>query len=112
VHRDLKPENILLESPCGRVSDRPLIKVIDFGTSTIKSENTMLKSIVGTALYVAPEVLWKEYDERCDIWSVGVILYVLLSGRPPFRGVDDEEICCQILEGNSTFDGEVWGSVS
>jgi calcium-dependent protein kinase len=109
VHRDLKPENILLESPCPRISDKPLIKIIDFGTSTMLREGKNLKKKIGTAYYVAPEVLSKCYNEKCDIWSIGIILYVLLSGRPPFTGSNDKEILEKIKRGDRPdFTGEVW----
>jgi calcium-dependent protein kinase len=86
VHRDLKPENILLEN---RLTDKMRIKVIDFGTANAFDP---LKTTTGTAYYMAPEVLMKDYNEKCDVWSCGVILYILLSGMPPFNGKDDAEI--------------------
>jgi calcium-dependent protein kinase len=64
VHRDLKPENLLLERPCRRVTDRPVIKIIDFGTSTVMNPGDRLKSKIGTAYYIAPEVIEKEYNEK------------------------------------------------
>jgi calcium-dependent protein kinase len=66
-----------------------VIKIIDFGTSTHINPGARLKSKIGTAYYIAPEVIEKEYDEKCDVWSIGVILYVLLCGYPPFRGSCD-----------------------
>lgn len=85
VHRDLKPENLLLES------NRPdsEIKVIDFGTSRFYDPSRKMNSKFGTPYYIAPEVLKKSYTEKCDVWSCGVILYILLSGFPPFNGPDD-----------------------
>jgi len=83
VHRDLKPENLLLESKQGFN-----LKVIDFGTSRF-FDGTLNKAMnhkLGTAYYIAPEVLKKKYNEKCDIWSCGIILHVLLCGYPPFRG--------------------------
>lgn len=75
VHRDLKPENLLL------TSNKPdsLLKVIDFGTSSKLQPRYLLSSIKGTIRYMAPEVLNEEYDEKCDVWSCGVVLYALLS---------------------------------
>lgn len=87
VHRDLKPENVLID----REQDNCL-KIIDFGTSVTKTANEMLNTTHGTSYYIAPEVLNKKYNERCDVWSVGVILYILLSGKPPFDGKNDTEI--------------------
>lgn len=80
VHRDLKPENILYLNDS---SDAPL-KIIDFGTSKTFMPNEIMNQKFGTPYYIAPEVLKKHYDEKCDIWSCGVILYLMLSGKPPF----------------------------
>ena len=77
-HRDLKPENLLLLKK-GNEKNNP-IKVIDFGLSQTLNIKKILSSKVGTAYYVSPEILAGKYNEKCDIWSVGVILYVLLSG--------------------------------
>lgn len=74
VHRDLKPENLLFENK----APNALLKVIDFGTSKKLSPNTKLKSLMGTAYYIAPEVIDGRYDVKCDVWSCGVILYILL----------------------------------
>ncbi len=78
VHRDIKPENILFDGT-GH------LKLVDFGTSKFAGKRKM-KNTYGTPYYVAPEVLSEEYDIKCDIWSCGVILYILLSGSPPFNG--------------------------
>jgi calcium-dependent protein kinase len=89
VHRDLKPENILIDS----ISDHRIsIKIIDFGTADAFSPDSKMKQTMGTPYYIAPEVLLKSYNEKCDVWSCGVILYILLSGFPPFNGRTDEEI--------------------
>lgn len=68
-----------------------MLKVIDFGTSK-RTEGTRQREVVGTLYYMAPELLNEDYDEKCDIWSAGVVLYILLSGAPPFDGKDDTEI--------------------
>lgn len=88
-HRDLKPENLLFLN----TSDDSPIKVIDFGLSKLldKKESKMTTK-VGTAYYVSPEVLAGNYDEKCDVWSSGVILYIMLTGDPPFNGANDNEI--------------------
>jgi len=65
------------------------VKLLDFANSRKMSDNEELSGVYGTAYYVAPEVLKGQYDEKCDIWSVGVILYMLLSGKPPFNGKND-----------------------
>lgn len=77
VHRDLKPENIMISG------ENLNIKIIDWGFSTIFNSEESLKENYGTAFYVAPEVLLKKYNEKCDIWSCGVILYIMLIGSPP-----------------------------
>jgi calcium-dependent protein kinase len=86
-HRDLKPENILIDD-----KDKNTIKLIDFGTSQPFANEEKMELVLGTAYYIAPEVLQGNYDEKCDLWSIGVILYILLSGIPPFPGQTDEEI--------------------
>ena len=81
VHRDLKPENFLFKDP----SENAPIKIIDFGLSRHDTQvGIMMKTKVGTPYYVAPEVLSREYTKSCDIWSIGVITYILLCGYPPF----------------------------
>ena len=94
VHRDLKPENFLL-------SGDNQIKLIDFGLATTHDEqyDAPLSSVVGTPFYMAPEVLKKSYTKACDVWSIGVIAYVLLCGRPPFEGEADEEVFANIKRG-------------
>ena len=81
VHRDLKPENILLE----RESYIDEFKLIDFGTSVkIENYDTVLTEPVGSPFFIAPEVLKKKYGPKCDVWSCGVIAYIMISGKPPF----------------------------
>jgi calcium-dependent protein kinase len=63
-----------------------LLKIIDFGTALRFSKGEKFSSLAGTPYYIAPEAISGKYDEKCDIWSVGVILYVILSGGPPFSG--------------------------
>lgn len=99
IHRDLKPENIVFESK----DKDSLLKIIDFGTSKKISKNEKLKSRLGTAYYIAPEVLAQSYNEKCDIWSCGVIFYVLLFGVPPFNGKTDEDIFEKIKKGTFKF---------
>lgn len=68
------------------------IKIIDFGTATRLSPGDELTQIIGTPYYMAPEVLKKKYSHECDVWSVGVILFIMLSGYPPFGGDEEREI--------------------
>jgi calcium-dependent protein kinase len=90
VHRDLKPENLLLEYNNKTFEEGNIVKVIDFGTSVEHTDpSEKLKARLGTAYYIAPEVLRGEYDEKCDVWSCGVILYIFLCGYPPFNGEND-----------------------
>ena len=108
VHRDLKPENIMLESEKSYED----IKIIDFGTAQVFDPSKHLKEQIGTPYYIAPEVLNKKYGKECDIWSSGVIVFILLSGIPPFNGVTDNEIMSRIKKGKFDFNAKVWSSVS
>jgi calcium-dependent protein kinase len=111
VHRDLKPENLLLDTP-PRESQPLNIKVIDFGTSCLLAPNQKLKQRLGTAYYIAPEVLSMNYTEKCDVWSCGVILFILLSGAPPFGGQTDEDILRRVKTGKFSFAHESWRTIS
>jgi len=108
AHRDLKPENLLLDSD----SKDPTLKVIDFGTSQILDSDHKIYGRIGTPLYVAPEVLSGSYTEKCDIWSCGVILYVLLSGNQPFQGSSKTEVFDKIIHGAYKLTGSCWRSIS
>jgi calcium-dependent protein kinase len=106
-HRDLKPENILYLNSGSEKNNR--IKIIDFGLSQASDR---LKTKVGTAYYVSPEILKGNYTQLCDIWSAGVILYILLSGDPPFNGANDSAIYNKIAEMRYTFPESKWKNVS
>jgi len=108
-HRDLKLENWVLES--GKDVWSPL-KLIDFGLSTHFTPGHRLSRVVGSSYYVAPEVLKKSYSEACDLWSLGVIVYMLLSGAPPFYGKNDEAIKASIVQGEYTFPSELFRDVT
>ena len=102
VHRDLKLENILIhEIEKSKTTGEDLfdIKIIDFGTARIFDKNRKPQSIVGSSYYIAPEVLRQKYNKECDLWSVGVILYMFIVGHAPFDGCDDEEITNNIHKG-------------
>ena len=108
VHRDLKPENILIDKEQDNI-----LKLIDFGTaSKYNKKKGLMKGLKGTSYYLAPEVITKEYDERCDVWSLGVIMYILLSGVPPFNGEDDYEIMEKVKVGKYSMQGDLWKSIS
>ncbi|XP_077274739.1 ovarian-specific serine/threonine-protein kinase Lok [Temnothorax americanus] len=109
THRDLKPENILLKD----TSDKPLVKVSDFGMSKFVDAHTMMKTFCGTPMYVAPEILTtngrSSYTSQVDVWSLGVILYVCLSGRVPFQNATLVE---QIIGGRYEFPRSLFQHVS
>ena len=93
VHCDLKPDNIIFESPNEEdenENDNILnlldLKLLDFGLSSRIKKNEKLNNTVGTRYFIAPETIRGEYDEKCDVWSIGVILYYILSGKFPFTG--------------------------
>uniref|UniRef100_A0ACD5ZTG1 Uncharacterized protein n=1 Tax=Avena sativa TaxID=4498 RepID=A0ACD5ZTG1_AVESA len=108
MHRDLKPENFLFAN---KSEDSPL-KVIDFGLSVFFSPGDRFTEVVGSAYYMAPEVLKRSYGQEVDVWSAGVILYILLCGVPPFWGDNDEKIAQAILRGVIDFNREPWPRVS
>ena len=124
AHRDIKPENIMY------ASDDPdsEVKLIDFGLSKAPAETKMSRgggqqlpkkrqlsrkgTMVGTPYYVAPEVLTGYYSYACDIWSLGVLLYILLSGYLPFGGKETSQIFDKIKSAQIMFDEDKWGKVS
>ena len=110
VHRDLKPENICFLN-LGDMKDNP-VKLIDFGLSKFFEKNKKIESKVGTMLYIAPEVLQNNYTNKCDIWSLGVIIYFLLSGKPPFLGQNDVETLKKIKNIDYKFDEKEWKDIS
>jgi calcium-dependent protein kinase len=97
IHRDIKPENIMIAN---REKNGCLqVKIIDFGTAKMFEKGHQENKYVGSSYYMAPEIIKRKYDEKCDLWSIGVILYILLTGRPPFDGNDDEEILSNVKKG-------------
>jgi len=97
IHRDIKPENIMIYN---REKNGCLqVKLIDFGTAKMFEKGHQENKYVGSSYYMAPEIIKRKYDEKCDLWSIGVILYILLTGRPPFDGNDDEEILNNVKKG-------------
>jgi len=119
IHRDLKPENILIVKQDGNKgknidSSKKLykVKIIDFGTAKIFDKTKVEKRMIGSSYYMAPEVIYKNYNEKCDLWSCGVILYVLLSANPPFSGKDDNQIIESIKRGNYDIETDNWKNIS
>jgi len=110
AHRDLKPENFLFCTK-GPIDEDNLLKLIDFGIACECKPNTILKEVVGTPFYVAPQVIVKKYDLMCDLWSCGVIMYALLSGSVPFNGNSDSEVLKKVREGIVRY-GSEWSRVS
>ncbi|EOY08541.1 hypothetical protein SCA6_002042 [Theobroma cacao] len=108
MHRDLKPENFLFVN---EEEDSPL-KAIDFGLSIFFKPGDILSDVVGSPYYVAPEVLRKRYGPEADVWSAGVIIYILLSGVPPFWGETEQEIFDEVLHGDLDFTSDPWPSIS
>ncbi|KAF5737386.1 Calcium-dependent protein kinase 20 [Tripterygium wilfordii] len=108
MHRDLKPENFLFVN---QEEESPL-KTIDFGLSVFFKPGETFSDVVGSPYYVAPEVLRKHYGPECDVWSAGVIIYILLSGVPPFWDESEQGIFEQVLKGELDFVSEPWPSIS
>ncbi|XP_010675716.2 calcium-dependent protein kinase 33 [Beta vulgaris subsp. vulgaris] len=108
MHRDLKPENFLLANK----DENAALKATDFGLSVFIEEGKVYRDIVGSAYYVAPEVLRRRYGKEIDIWSAGVMLYILLSGVPPFWAETEKGIFDAILQGHIDFESKPWPSIS
>ncbi|XP_068667523.1 calcium-dependent protein kinase 13-like [Aristolochia californica] len=108
IHRDLKPENFLFAN---KKENSPL-KAIDFGLSIFFKQGEKFSEIVGSPYYMAPEVLKRNYGPEIDIWSAGVILYILLCGVPPFWAETEQGVAQAILRGNIDFKRDPWPNVS
>ncbi|GAB2254863.1 hypothetical protein Droror1_Dr00008641 [Drosera rotundifolia] len=108
MHRDLKPENFLFVD---EKEDSPL-ETIDFGLSIFFKPGDIFNDVVGSPYYVAPEVLRKRYGPEADVWSAGVIIYILLSGVPPFWAETEEEIFEEVLHGDLDFSSDPWPNIS
>lgn len=109
AHRDLKPENLLLQY---RESDSE-IKIVDLGFAKHASSDDSLKTICGSPGYVAPEILQKEkYGTKCDMWSLGVVVFIMIGGYPPFYAGTDLEMLRLTMVGKFEFDREYWDGIS
>jgi len=109
AHRDLKPENLLVKSK----EDDTEVKIADFGLSKIIDKDKMMQTACGTPGYVAPEVLNAEgYDKEVDMWSIGVITYILLCGFPPFYSESVPEVFEQIMKAEYDYPEEYWEDIS
>jgi len=111
AHRDLKPENILLHDP-----HSDIIKLSDFGLSRVVGQHSFMKTMCGTPQYVAPEILLSGktdgYGMACDLWSLGVILYIMLVGTPPFNDSRSTPLFDQIEAADFDFPDELWSNIS
>ncbi|KAF5736120.1 CROOKED family protein [Tripterygium wilfordii] len=108
VHRDLKPENFLFTSK----DENSHLKAIDFGLSDFVKPDERLNDIVGSAYYVAPEVLHRSYSVEADVWSIGVIAYILLCGSRPFWARSESGIFRAVLKADPSFEEAPWPSLS
>merc|ERR1711972_640163 len=109
-HRDLKPENFIFSTK--EPIEKSILKIIDFGLSCSFKEQQVLQTKAGTPYYVAPQVLAGKYDHLSDLWSCGVIMYVMLCGYPPFFGETDGEVLSKVRLGNFSFNAADWKNIS
>lgn len=107
-HRDIKPENFMLF----KKGDLSCIKMIDFGLSKDFSEQTTMHTMSGSPYYIAPEVFLQKYNMKIDIWSMGVVLYIMLSGKVPFPGRTEPEIIQNVIKGEFHFNHKAFEEVS
>eukprot|EP00245_Coleochaete_scutata_P016446 TRINITY_DN7686_c0_g1_i1.p1 TRINITY_DN7686_c0_g1~~TRINITY_DN7686_c0_g1_i1.p1 ORF type:complete len:533 (+),score=103.98 TRINITY_DN7686_c0_g1_i1:233-1831(+) len=108
IHRDLKPENFLLANS----DDDMALKATDFGLSIFFQPGEVFNDVVGSPYYVAPEVLRRKYGPEADVWSAGVIVYILLSGVPPFWAETEQGIFEAVLKGEIDFVSPPWPTIS
>jgi len=109
-HRDIKPENFLFTTK--DPIEKSLLKVIDFGLACKFDPASVMTTKAGTPYYVAPQVLAGKYDQASDMWSLGVVMYVLLCGYPPFYGDTDADVLAKVRLGNFSFNAADWKSIS
>ena len=112
MHRDIKPENIMLTKKINKKNKKFEIKLIDFGTAKVFVKGRKETKFIGTSYYIAPDVLKESYDQKCDVWSCGVIMYILLCGYPPFNGNTNNDIYNAIKNNLPYFHGEDWKEIT
>ena len=107
AHRDIKPENILMES---KDPNNINLKITDFGfAKCYDPKEGGLTETLGSPLYMAPEIIKKlPYDSSVDVWAVGVLTYIMLSGKPPFKGKTKDEVFLEITSKNISYSSEIW----
>lgn len=110
VHCDIKPENFLFMTK--EPIESNTLKLVDFGLSKHVQGDERLSEMAGSSYYLAPEVLKKDYGKECDVWSCGVIMYLMLCGQPPFSGMSDQQIHQKIKKGEYRLHGRLWEPVS
>ncbi|KAH7283859.1 hypothetical protein KP509_34G027500 [Ceratopteris richardii] len=108
IHRDIKPENMLLVDK----SETAPIKLADFVLALEFTKGQTFSGLAGSSYYMAPEIFQGEYSEEVDIWSAGVIMYIVLSGVPPFWGPTEQRIYKAIQKGEVSFSSKLWDSIS
>ena len=111
AHRDIKPENILMYSKDKSNLD---LKITDFGFAKCYDPNEGgLTETLGSPLYMAPEIIKKlQYDCSVDIWALGVLTYIMLSGKPPFKGKSKDEVFVEITTKNISYSGDLWKHIT
>ena len=110
IHRDIKPENLLFTT---KETKKATLKISDFGLARFVEEGVFATTTCGTPGYVAPEILeQKPYQCSCDYWSIGVVLFILLSGCPPFFDEDNFALFEKIKKVEYNFDAPTWANVS
>jgi calcium/calmodulin-dependent protein kinase I len=109
IHRDIKPENLLYQTS----DDDSLIKISDFGLARFVSSETLATTTCGTPGYVAPEILFqKPYGKSCDYWSIGIVVYILLCGFPPFYDENNHKLFEKIKSAKFDFPSPYWDAIS
>eukprot|EP00803_Ostreobium_quekettii_P003177 evm.model.scf_1105.4 EVM.evm.TU.scf_1105.4 scf_1105:28267-31780(+) len=107
IHRDIKPDNFLWADPT-----QTTLKAIDFGLATFYKRGVPCRELVGSKFYIAPEVLKRSYSHQADVWSSGIVMYLMLTGLPPFLGDTTHEVFDKIVGGHVDFSSPPWPEIS